>query len=228
MNSSFRRKQSVTANMVEKTRRSRRRRKSSRYLPLLWLITGALLALVLIFSGNLVISASGVSSSVTNTNKSEKPQPIPSFPSSKTQERESEKTVKIYLARQLEKGVRLVSHSIIIPSDKSPLQTTLQALLNTRETEDLNLIPLDSKLRKVWITNNYAYIDFSEEFGYNAYGLQGYKLQVYQIVLTACQFENIRGVYFFIEGKPLKYLGGEGFPVPQPATPPKEPFEIPY
>lgn len=213
--------------MPEKTKRSRRRRKSSRYLPLLWLITGALLALVLVFSGNIAIDTSGkIASQETSQNK-----PSPSQKPPSSQQKTSPKTTKevvIYLAKQLEKGVRLVPHTIPLEEGEGILQATLQALLKAREYDDLNLIPPDTKIKRLWIKDGYAHIDVSEEFSYNAYGLQGYKLQIYQIVLTACQFPNIKGVYFYLEGKPLRYLGGEGFPIPQPVLPPKEPFEIPY
>ncbi|MCX7882336.1 MAG: GerMN domain-containing protein [Brevinematales bacterium] len=212
--------------MAEKTKRPRRRRKSSRYLPLLWLITGALLAVVLVFSGHIAIDTSGT----LLPNKTNTPSPSPatketfsSLPSSSTS-----KTVSLYLARQLDKGVRLVSHPITLTTQDKILQATLQALIEAKSDNDLNLIPPDTKIRRVWVKDGYAHIDVSEEFAYNAYGIQGYKLQIYQIVLTACQFPSVKGVYFYLEGKPLRYLGGEGFPIPQPVLPPKEPFEIPY
>ncbi len=226
MSSSFRRKLSATSSMAETKKRSRRKRKSSKYLPLLWLLTGALLALVLVFSGNLVIDAKGIQTPIrpkTSSPSSEKPLPKPP-----AEQQAEPKTIKIYLARQLERGVRLVPHALTIPATATPMQATLEALLSARDDNDLNLIPPDTKVRRVWIRDGYAHIDFSEEFTYNAYGIQGYKLQIYQIVLTVCQFSTVKGVYFYVEGSPLRYLGGEGFPVPQPVLPPKEPFEIPY
>ena len=207
---------------AEKSKRSRRRRKSSRYLPILWILTGALLALVLILSGNLVLEKDGKFVQPVKPSSGEPSPKTAQSPEAKT------KTVKIYLARQLENGVRLVSHTITLSNTPALLQATLLALFSTRDSEDLNLIPPDTKLRRVWVEQSYAHIDLSEDFAYNAYGVQGYKLQIYQIVLTACQFDNIRGVYFSLEGKPLRYLGGEGFPVSSPVLPPKEPFEIPY
>jgi len=214
--------------MAEKTKRSRRRRKSSRYLPILWLLTGALLALVLVFSGNIAIdNTRGIipGPSVTNTSPHSAPGRV-SEPT--TRSAPTSPTVTIYLARQLPKGVRLVPHTITLQNNEKTLQATLLALLSAREYDDLNLIPPDTRLRKVWVKDGYAHIDMSEDFVYNAYGLQGYKLQIYQIVLTACQFPTVKGVYFYVEGKPLRYLGGEGFPIPQPVLPPREPFEIPY
>ncbi|URA10955.1 GerMN domain-containing protein [Thermospira aquatica] len=214
--------------MAETKKRSRRKRKSSKYLPLLWLLTGALLALVLVFSGNLVIDVKGIQpSSPQKTPKPPLSQEKPSSSNLPEKEKES-KTIKIYLARQLEKGVRLVPYSITITETTTPMQAALEALIHATDDNDLNLIPPDTRIRQAWIKDNYAYIDLSEEFTYNAYGIQGYKLQLYQIVLTVCQFPTIKGVYFYVEGKPLRYLGGEGFPIPQPVLPPKEPFEIPY
>ncbi|MFN4216038.1 MAG: GerMN domain-containing protein [Brevinematales bacterium] len=213
--------------MAEKTKRSRRRRKSSRYLPLLWLLTGALLALVLVLSGNIAIESTAKIASQKTSQNNPSSSPKTTLPQEKKSQKIT-KEVSIYLARQLDRGVRLVPHTVSIEEGEGILQATLETLLNAREYDDLNLIPPDTKIKRLWIKDGYAHIDLSEEFSYNAYGVQGYKLQIYQIVLTVCQFSHIKGVYFYLEGKPLRYLGGEGFPIPQPVLPPQKPFEIPY
>jgi spore germination protein GerM len=64
-----------------------------------------------------------------------------------------------------------------------------------------------------------AYIDFSEDFGFNSYGLIGYQIQVYQVVYTAAQFATVDAVYFYMEGEPLEYLGGEGYLLHNPVYP---------
>lgn len=212
--------------MAEKKKSTRRRKKSSRYLPLLWLLTGALLALVLVFSGNVAIEKSGKILPLRTNQTTTSPKRDASLSRNLSEKKSRE--VSIYLVKQLAKGVRLYPHQITLDEDGGILQKTLEALVKARDYEDLNLIPPDTKIKKIWIKDGFAHIDFSEEFSYNAYGIQGYKLQVYQVVLTACQFPTVRGVYFYLEGKPLRYLGGEGFPIPQPVLPPKEPFEIPY
>lgn len=129
-------------------------------------------------------------------------------------------TVKIFLANQKGKDIVMVERTVQIPRGQSVLKDTLEALIGYRNPDLLNLVPMNTKVRKVWIRDEVAYIDFSDEFTYNSYGMIGYDIQVNQVVLTAAQFAQVKAVYFYIEGKPAQYLGGDGYLLHNPIYPP--------
>lgn len=74
----------------------------------------------------------------------------------------------------------------------------------------MSLIPEGTKLLSATITDKTAYLNFSEEFQYNKYGVEGYLGQLMQIVYTATSFSSIESVQFLINGQKETYLGGEG------------------
>jgi spore germination protein GerM len=74
----------------------------------------------------------------------------------------------------------------------------------------ISLIPEQSKLLSVNIKNGTAFLNFSEGFRFNSFGLEGYNAQLKQIVYTATEFSNIDSVQIMIEGKIKEYMGTEG------------------
>jgi spore germination protein GerM len=97
----------------------------------------------------------------------------------------------------------------------SPLTATINTLLEGLSSSELNmglisLIPEQSKLLSVNIKNGTAFLNFSEGFRFNSFGLEGYNAQLKQIVYTATEFSNIDSVQFMIEGKIKEYMGTEG------------------
>lgn len=102
-----------------------------------------------------------------------------------------------------------------VPKNTTPLTAALKALLNgpglpERESGYISLIPEGTKLLSAKIQNKSATIDFSEEFAFNQYGVEGYLGQLMQIVYTATSFATIESVQFLIDGQKSEYLGGEG------------------
>ncbi len=213
----------------------KKRKKSGKFTPLIWIVTGALIAFFISYSGNLAkinilqksknspsdstnispldfLFKSKKSASLiltnqnTNTEKEEQLSAIPS-------------AVKIFLASQNGNEINLVEKTVNITKGPAQLKDTLESLINYREDPLLNLVPLNTKIRKVWIKNDVAYIDFSEDFSYNSYGIIGYKIQIYQVVYTATQFPQVKAVYFYMEGKPVEYLGGDGYIIHNPIYP---------
>lgn len=96
----------------------------------------------------------------------------------------------------------------------SPLTDTLQTLLQGLSTSELDLgllslVPKDSELKKVWVEDGTAFVDFNESFRFNAFGREGYRSQLQQIVYTATEFQTVRNVQILINGKKLPYLGPE-------------------
>lgn len=102
-----------------------------------------------------------------------------------------------------------------IDKTQTPLTTALKALLqgpsiSEIEKGTMSLIPEGTKLLSATITDKTAYLNFSEEFQYNKYGVEGYLGQLMQIVYTATSFSSIESVQFLINGQKETYLGGEG------------------
>jgi len=103
-----------------------------------------------------------------------------------------------------------------VPSSGSPLTMSIRALLegprpNELSNDVLSLIPEGSELLGARIQDGIAFLDFNEQFRFNALGIEGYKSQVEQIVYTATEFPTVQKVQFLIDGQRIEYLGGEGF-----------------
>lgn len=103
-----------------------------------------------------------------------------------------------------------------IPKDDSPLSTAIKLLLKgpdaslAAEKNCQSLIPAGTKLLSIKIQNGVAYLDFSEDFEINPFGVEGYNAQLMQIVYTATSFSTVKSVQFLIEGEKKEYLGSEG------------------
>ena len=107
-----------------------------------------------------------------------------------------------------------------ISKTNTPLTAAINALLagpNISESEDgyMSLIPEGSKLLGASVNNRVATINFSEDFLFNKYGVEGIYGQLMQVVYTATAFSNIDSVQFLIEGAKQEYLG-EGIYVGAP------------
>jgi len=107
--------------------------------------------------------------------------------------------------------------------DDSPLTQTIKALLKGLTSSELNsglitLIPDGTNLRSVSVRDGIAYIDFSEEFRFNPFGVEGYYAQLRQIVYTATEFPTVTGVQILINGTVHDYIGPEGISISKPLT----------
>ncbi len=105
----------------------------------------------------------------------------------------------------------------------TPLSAALKALLNgptaeEREKGYVNFIPEGTKLLSVSIQDKTAMINFSEEFSYNQYGVEGYFAQLMQVIYTATTFNTIKDVQFLIEGEKISYLGNDGVWIGSPLS----------
>lgn len=110
-----------------------------------------------------------------------------------------------------------------ISSSDSPLTDSLQALLRGPSADELNqnlitLIPSGTRLLSAQVRGATAYLNFSEDFMYNRYGIEGYAGQLKQIIFTATEFTTVKDVFFLIEGQARDYLGGEGVYIGKPLS----------
>ena len=112
-----------------------------------------------------------------------------------------------------------ISRKIIkrsVPKTDSPLAAAIKEVLagpdstKSEERNCISLIPDGTKLLGARVSDGVAYLDFSENFEFNTYGIEGYNGQLMQLVYTATAFSTVNSVQFLIEGKKKEYLGSEG------------------
>ena len=109
-----------------------------------------------------------------------------------------------------------------MPASASPMTDALRALIAGPSMDEMNrglisLIPPAVRIISATVTGNTAFVNFSEDFMYNTYGVEGYQEQVRQVVLTATEFTNVNNVQILIEGQQIDYLG-EGIWIGSPLS----------
>lgn len=129
----------------------------------------------------------------------------------------NDSTARLFFVKVSDEGkIGLKSVLRGVPSTGSPLTTAVQALMEgprpgELSNDVLSLVPEDSRLIGARVEGGVAFLDFTEDFRFNALGIEGYKAQVEQIVYTATEFATVEKVQFLIEGQRIDFLGGEGF-----------------
>ncbi len=110
-----------------------------------------------------------------------------------------------------------------IPATDSPLTDAITSLLKGPGEEELRkelitLIPQGTRLLSAQVRGTTAYLNFSEAFMYNSYGIEGYAGQLKQVVWTATSFPTVQDVQILVEGQRRDFLGGEGVYIGQPLS----------
>jgi len=128
-----------------------------------------------------------------------------------------ETTARLFFIRVSDEG-KISVNSVLRPLAQtgSPLTSSIRALIDgprpgELSNDILSLIPDGSTLIGARIEGSIAFLDFNEQFRFNALGLEGYRAQVEQVVYTATEFPSVDKVQILIEGQRVDYLGGEGF-----------------
>lgn len=154
----------------------------------------------------------------------QEPKPVVPLPTGPVEQLKKTRVVSLYFIRVEDDGtiVRREVKRTIEVSD-SPLTDALNALLRGPGPEELannliTLLPPGTKLLSVQVRGSTAIINFSEEFMYNRYGVEGYAGQLKQVVYTATSFPNVKDVQILIEGQRYEYLGGEGVYIGKPIS----------
>jgi hypothetical protein len=109
-----------------------------------------------------------------------------------------------------------------LPSSDSPMRDALEAVIRGPSADEskrslLSLIPANVTILGATVRGSTAYIDFSEEFLFNTYGIEGYAGQLRQVVWTATEFGNVKDVQILVDGKRIDYLG-EGIWIGSPLS----------
>ncbi len=107
--------------------------------------------------------------------------------------------------------------------NESPLTETLTALLSGLTSSELNkgllsLIPTDTEIRGVTVSNMTATIDFNEALSFNNFGKEGLEAELKQIVFTATEFSTVDKVQILINGQKKQFLSTEGVFIGEPLT----------
>ena len=105
----------------------------------------------------------------------------------------------------------------------SPLADTLQALIagplpSEKSRGFRTLIPEGTRVEKLYVQGNTAYLSFNESFRFNPYGRDGLQAQLRQVVYTVTEFSNVDRVQIMIGGKVTEYLGPEGIRIRDPLS----------
>ncbi len=103
----------------------------------------------------------------------------------------------------------------------TPLTETLKSLILGPQRSELNkgllnLIPSNTEILSIKISQGIAFLDFNEEFRFNSLGIEGYKAQLMQVVYTATEFQSVDKVQILIKGELSDYLGAEGVYIGDP------------
>jgi spore germination protein GerM len=102
-------------------------------------------------------------------------------------------------------------------SNDEAISSVINMLITEKqpETELYSAIPESTKVLSSTSKNKEIRINLSQDFtkGGGSASMQG---RIIQVLYTATTLEPDAKVYLSVEGKPLKYIGGEGLEVPQP------------
>ena len=110
-----------------------------------------------------------------------------------------------------------------IPKSNSPLTAAINSLLEGPNSDDviqncMTLIPSGTRLISASVKDKVATLNFSDDFEFNPYGVDGLVNQLMQVVYTACSFASVNSVQFIIDGQKKEYLGSEGIWIGTPLT----------
>ena len=100
-----------------------------------------------------------------------------------------------------------------IKKSPSPLADSIRALISgplASESGCRSLVSEGTRLISASVKNGVATLNFSGDFEFNQYGIEGLRGQLQQIVYTATAFPTVESVQFLVDGERREYLGSEG------------------
>ncbi|MBO4319101.1 MAG: GerMN domain-containing protein [Treponema sp.] len=103
----------------------------------------------------------------------------------------------------------------------SPLTDAIKAIIDGPLPDEGNcrtLVSSGCRLLGASVSNSVATLNFSEEFEFNQYGIEGVLGQLQQIVYTATAFPTVESVQFLIEGEHREFLASEGVSIGVPLS----------
>lgn len=145
---------------------------------------------------------------------------------SKTEEKESTSTatMKLKLYFMMINSDGSLSRKEVVREMKksdSPLTDAINAIIDGPQPDEGNcrtLVSTGCRLLGASVSNSVATLNFSEEFEFNQYGIEGVLGQLQQIVYTATAFPTVESVQFLIEGEHREFLASEGVSIGVPLS----------
>jgi spore germination protein GerM len=156
----------------------------------------------------------------------ERPKPVPEASQAKKGEiRTKNLPASLYFVRiDSEDGsVKPVPVERTIEYKDSPITKTFEALLRgpteaERNKGIISLIPEGTRLLSARIDEGHLTLNFSHHFEENYTGREAILLELSQVILTSFDFNQVTKVSIRIDGKPKRYITGEGIPLKEAYT----------
>lgn len=144
----------------------------------------------------------------------------------KTEAPVPEKTMSLklyYMAINADGSVARKEVTRAMKKSDSPLVDAVNALIQGPNVSEENLgcrtlISNGTRLIGASVKDGTATLNFSGEFEFNQYGIEGTRGQLQQIVFTATAFPTVSNVQFLIDGEKRDYLGSEGVWIGSPLS----------
>ena len=144
----------------------------------------------------------------------------------KTEAPVPEKTMSLklyYMAINADGSVARKEVTRAMKKSDSPLVDAVNALIQGPNVSEENLgcrtlISNGTRLIGASVKHGTATLNFSGEFEFNQYGIEGTRGQLQQIVFTATAFPTVSNVQFLIDGEKRDYLGSEGVWIGSPLS----------
>ena len=171
-----------------------------------------------------IIPAAGESQPRSNVTERAEAVPEPERrPEPTTSSHRTRDSILYFIAISEDGSIQLRKTTRSIRFSDSPLTAAINSLLAGVSSSEINnnfisLIPENTRLNRIWVSDGTAYMDFSENFLFNSFGREGYIGQLQQIVYSATEFPTVTRVQILIDGKTLDFLGAEGVYIGRPLS----------
>ena len=109
-----------------------------------------------------------------------------------------------------------------VPKGENKLEYAIKELLKgpnivEKTAGTYTEIPNTTKLLKIKETGNKIIIDFSSDFQYGG-GTDSIYSRMMQLIKTSIENTENKKVYLYLDGKQIKFIGGEGIMITQPLS----------
>ncbi len=178
-------------------------------------------------NGNLVVESAGVRESTMELAHSVNPnliyEPNTTDPVKSPTESPTENvSLRLFFIELNTDGTRTIKEvPRLMKKTATPLTDTINALIDgptpseAKNYSCLSMVSAGTRLLSASVKNGIATLNFSEEFEFNSYGIEGVMWELEQVVYTATAFPSVEKVQFLIEGAHREYIS-EGLRIGEP------------
>lgn len=121
-----------------------------------------------------------------------------------------QETMPVTIYHATNDALYLVPEIHVVPKNDHPPQTAMELLLaGTTNPTLVSVLPPGTQLRNIWVKDQIAYVDFTDQLiTNNTGGSTSELLLVGAIVNTLTEFSNIQKVQLMVEGKKIDTIVG--------------------